>query len=56
MANINEERALRKTINANKVTYEIKLGILTYQIKCKWESQVKKAELRLGVEQERDCT
>jgi hypothetical protein len=33
-------------------TEQRNLGALAYKIKCKWENQVKKAELRLAGEQE----
>jgi hypothetical protein len=50
---INEEIALVLTVK--NATEQRNLGTLTYRIKCKWFKQAKKAELRLGREQERDC-
>lgn len=43
----NAEIALRKILTANNVTEERNLGTLAYKMKCKWEDQVKKGELRL---------
>jgi hypothetical protein len=33
-------------------TEQINLGTLAYKVKCKWENQARKAELRLVGEQE----
>ena len=37
----------RKILTAKNATDQENLGTLAYNIKCKWENQVKKAELRL---------
>lgn len=44
------------TLTVNNVIENRKLCALTYQIKCKWENQAKKAKLMLRGEQELDCT
>jgi hypothetical protein len=43
---MNEEIALRKILTAKNVTEQRNLGTLAYKIKCKWENQEKKVELR----------
>jgi hypothetical protein len=40
----------------NGVTEQTNLGTLVHNIKCKYEKHLKKAVLRLGGEQELDCT
>jgi hypothetical protein len=49
---ISEEIAFRKICTVKNATEQRNLGTLAYKIKCKWENQVKKAELRLAGEQE----
>jgi hypothetical protein len=48
-SHINKEPALRKTLTVKNVTEQRQLGAISYQIKCKWENQVKKGEVRKGV-------
>jgi len=44
---VSEEIVFRKILTAKNATEQENLGTLAYKIKCKWENQVKKAELRL---------
>jgi hypothetical protein len=52
---MNEELALRQLLTGNKVTELRNLGTLAYKIKCEWENQLKKTELRLEGELELVC-
>jgi hypothetical protein len=49
---INEEITFRKKHTPKNATEQRYLGRFAYKIKCKWENQAKKAELRLGGKQE----
>jgi hypothetical protein len=51
-SHINEEIALSKILTVKNATEHRNSGTLTYKIKCTWENQVKKEELRLGGEGE----
>jgi hypothetical protein len=48
-SHINKKPELRKTLTVKRVTEQRQLGTISYQIKCKWENQVKKGEVRKGV-------
>jgi hypothetical protein len=48
-SHINKEPTLTKTFTVKNVTEQRQLGTISYQIKCKWENQVKKGEMRKGV-------
>lgn len=41
------EIALRKPLTGNKTTQPENLGNLACKIKCKWENQLQKTEMRL---------
>jgi hypothetical protein len=47
-SHINKEPALRKALTVKNVTEHRQLGTVSYQIKCKWENQVKKGKMRKG--------
>lgn len=47
-SHINKELALTKTLTVKNVTEQRQLGTVPYQIKCEWENQVKKGEMRKG--------
>jgi hypothetical protein len=47
--------ALRKVLTVRNAAEQGNLGTLAYKIKCKWENETKKAELRLGGGHEGDC-
>jgi hypothetical protein len=42
--------------NVNKVTEQRNWDKFAQKIKCKWENEVNKTEMRLEREHERDCT
>jgi hypothetical protein len=52
---IKKDVASRKIFTAKNVTEQRNLGAIAYEIKCKWENHVKKAELGCGGEEEVDC-
>jgi hypothetical protein len=44
---MNKAISVRKLLSCNKTTEMKNLGSLACKIKCKWENQLKKTELRL---------
>ena len=54
LPNIKGEIGIRKILTVKNTTEQRNLGNLAYKIKCKWENQAKKRELKLDGEQELD--
>jgi hypothetical protein len=57
MATYQSEKSIQQEIlTINKITEQRNLGTLAYKIKCEWETQMKKSELRFEGQQGLDFT
>jgi hypothetical protein len=55
IATSEQRKSAQKILTVKKATEHRNLGTLIYNIKCQWENQVKKEELRLEGERELYC-